>query len=170
MRTRRNQLMVSVASELSGLRLAAVLVAALWVGACAGRQRPTTQTARADSAESNASVTTAESPAEMLQFDNQATVYVDVYIVGGQNQWRLGRVPPGMRMKLKVPASAVDWPVGFVQLVVIPGSQVSMQAWRDPRAITGIAQPLSEVLSQRWNFRQPNGPELQLQPTRLPLR
>src|SRR5262249_16863516 len=170
MRTRRNQLMVSVASELSGVRLAAVFVVALWVGACAGRQRPVTQTEGTDSAESTRSVTTAESPAEMLQFDNQATAYVDVYLVGGQTQWRLGRVPPGMRMKLRVPASAVDWTMGFVQLVVIPGSQISMQAWRDPRAVVAIAQPVSDVLSQRWDFRQQDGLPLQLQATRLPGR
>jgi hypothetical protein len=162
--------MVSVTSEVSGLRLTAVLVVALWVGACAGRQHPVTQTEGAESAERNASVTTSESPTEVLQFDNQATVYVDVYLVSAQTQWRLGRVPPGMRMKLTVPASAIAWTAGFVQLVAIPGSQISMQASRDPRAVTAISQPVADLLSQRWDFRQPDGLPLQLQATRLPGR
>jgi hypothetical protein len=109
----------------------------------------------------------AESRIDMLQFDNQATVYVDVYLIGTQIQWRLGRVPPGMRVNLSVPESAIDWTMGFVQLAVIPGSQLSAQASRDARAIIAIAQPVSEVLSQRWTFRQPDGAALQLQATRL---
>ena len=104
----------------------------------------------------------------MLQFDNQATVYVDVYLVGGpQIQWRLGRVSAGMRETMNVPESAIDWTTGFVQLVVIPGSHLSAEAVRDPRAVVAIAQPVSEVLSQRWTFRQPAGAGLQLQATRL---
>jgi hypothetical protein len=159
-----------VASESSGLGLAAVFTLALWVGACAGRQRPLTQTERAESADSIASGTTGaapESPTDVLQFDNQAMVHVDVYLVSGQTQWRLGRVPPGMRMSLRVPASAIDWTTGFVQLTVIPGSQMSAQAWRDPRAILAIAQPVSDVMSQRWTFRQPGGLPLELQAMRL---
>jgi len=162
--------MVSVAPESSGLRLAAVLLVALCVGACAGRQRPVTQTEGTEGterAESTRSVTTAESPGELLQFDNQSTVHVDVYLVGGPNQWRLGRVLPGMRTTLTVPASAIDWTAGFVQLVVVPGSQMSVQAWRDPRAVIAIPQPVSDLLLQRWAFRQPDGTGLQLQSTLL---
>jgi hypothetical protein len=129
------------------------------------------QTQPAESAERIASRITEESRTEALEFDNQATAYVDVYLVamaGGQIQWRLGRVPPGMRAILRVPESAIDWTGGFVRLTVIPGSQLSAEAWRDPRAITAIAQPVAELLSQRWTFRQPAGTPLQLQATRLP--
>jgi hypothetical protein len=154
MRTRRNQSMVSMAFQRSGLGLATVFVVAFCVGACAGRPHAASMT---------------ESPSDMLQFDNQATVYVDVYLVGGQRQQRLGRVPPGMRAMLKIPASTIDWTAEFVRVAVIPGSEMSAESWRDPRATTGIAQPLSEVLSQRWTFRQPDagGAALQLQATRL---
>ena len=157
--TRHTQSMVSVASGVRGLALAASLV----VTACAGWQHPLAPTAPAES-------TTAaddERRATRLQFDNEATVYVDVYLVGNPIQWRLGRVPAGMRAMLTVPESAVDWTTGFVQLAVIPGSHVSPEASRDPRAIMAIAQPVSEVLSQLWTFRQPAGAALQLQAKRL---
>jgi hypothetical protein len=162
--------MVSAVSDLSGIGLAALLVAALGVGGCAGRQHPVTQTDGAKSATSSTTAVAAEPRTDILEFDNQATVYVDVYLVGGQRQWRLGRVLPGMRTTLRVPESAVDWTVGFVQLTVIPGSQMSAQAWRDRRAIIAIAEPLTEVLSQRWTFRQPDGSPLQLYATRLTRR
>jgi hypothetical protein len=172
MRTRRNQSMVSRASEFSGFGLAAVFLVPICIGACAGRQYPVTEIERAERAgrsESATTLRTTESPSDMLQFDNQATVYVDVYLVGGQMQQRLGRVPPGMRATLKIPPSTIDWTAQFVRVVVIPGSQTSAEAWRDPRATTAIAQPLSELLSQRWTFRQPSagGAALQLQATRL---
>jgi hypothetical protein len=165
-RTRYTRSMVScrsVASDIRGVALAAVLV----VTACAGRHHPVARTRPAASGESNASDTDAERPADVLQFDNQATVYVDVYLVAGQNQWRLGRVLPGMSAMLKVPESALDWPTGFMQLAVIPGSLVSAEAWRDPRAVVAVAQPVSEVLFQRWTFRQPAGAVPHLQATRL---
>jgi hypothetical protein len=50
---------------------------------------------------------------------------------------------------------------------VIPGSQISAQAERDRRAVFAIALPVSEVLSQRWTFRQPEAAGLQLEGRRL---
>src|SRR5262245_13496638 len=158
--TRPTRSTVSVASQVRRVAIAALLV----VSACAGRQRPVL---RPERAETDASDIEAEPRATVLQFDNQATVYADLYLVGAQIQWKLGRVPPGMRQALRVPESAIEWTTGFVQLVVIPGSQVSAEAWRDPRAIVAIRQPVSEVLAQRWTFRQPAGAALQLQATRL---
>jgi hypothetical protein len=102
-----------------------------------------------------------------MQFDNEATVSVDVYLVSGQFQWRLGRVPPGMRAMLRVPESAIESTMGVVRVAVIPGSQISAQAERDRRAVFAIAQPVSEVLSQRWTFRQPEAAGLQLEGRRL---
>ena len=173
MRTRRNRARVSPASELSRLGIAAVLAVPLWTGACAGRYRAVTAAQRTESTDTMATAATAttpESPPDLLQFDNQATVYVDVYLVGGQRQWRLGRVSPGVRAMLKVPASAIDSTVEYVRVAVIPGSQMSAEASRDPRAIIAIAQPMSETLSQRWTFRPAASPALQLQATRLPGR
>ena len=170
MRTQRNQSVVSVASEVSGIGLAVLFVTALGVGACAGRQHPLTQTERAESAERTPQAMTGEPRTAELQFDNQASVYVDVYLAwsGGQLQWRLGRVAPGFRVALRVPESAIDQiSGGFAQLAVIAGSPVSAEVWRDPRAVTAIPQPMSELLSQRWSFRQPAAAPLQLQSTRL---
>ena len=170
MHTRRNQSMVSVASDVSGIGLVTLLVTALGVGACAGRQHAVTQTERVESAEENtANATTEQLRTDMLLFDNQATVYVDVYLArpGEQLQWRLGRVPPGFNGMLRVPQSAIDRSAGFVQVAVIAGSQLSAEAWRDPRAVLAIGQPLSQVLSQSWTFRQPAGLPLQLQATPL---
>ncbi|HXT17606.1 MAG TPA: hypothetical protein VN706_18335 [Gemmatimonadaceae bacterium] len=150
MRTRRNGSVVSIAAR-------AVLVAALGVGvsgACGACARPQTPVPQLQTG--------------ILEFDNQATVYVDVYLVGGRDmQWRLGRVPAGMRAALRVPESAIDWTEGFVQLAVIPGSQTSAEAWRDPRAIIAIAQPLPELMSQEWTVRPQAGAALALQATRL---
>lgn len=139
-----------------GFGLAALLVAALGIGACAGRQHPVTP---ADGAAAPRTV--------MLHFDNQATVYVDVYLIADELQWRLGRVPPGMRTSLSVPQSAIDRAPGFVQLAVIPGAQITGEARRDPQAILAVGQRLSEVLSRRWTFRQDAGAALQLQATPL---
>jgi hypothetical protein len=103
-----------------------------------------------------------------MRFDNEATVFVDVYLVSGQFQWRLGRVSPGMRTMLTVPESAIASTMGVVRVAVIPGSPIAAQAERDPRAVFAIAQPVSEVLSQRWTFRQPEAAGLQLEGRRLP--
>jgi hypothetical protein len=160
--TQRTQSMVSVAPTTCGLALAASLITA-----CVGRQDPLALTPRAVSAGSRTSALEPNQRAAVLQFDNEATVYVDVYLVATQIQWRLGRVPAGMRATLNVPESATDWTTGFVELAVMPGSQVSAEVARDPRAIFAIALPVSEVLSQLWSFRQPAGAALQLQGTRL---
>jgi hypothetical protein len=165
MRTQRNQSVVSVASRVPGIGLAALFVTALEVGACAGRQHALMQTEGAKSAESTANAMTSEPRTDVLQFENQATVYVDVYLTwpSGARQWRLGRVPPGLHAVLRVPESAIDWTFGFVQLAVIPGSPLSAEAWRDPRVVIAIPQPMSVVLSQSWSFRQPAGAALELE-------
>jgi hypothetical protein len=98
-----------------------------------------------------------------MQFRNDAMVSVDVYLISAQFQWRLGRVPPGIRAVLRVPESAIESAMGVVRVAVIPGSQMSAQADRDPRVVFAIAQPVSAVLSQRWTFRQPAAAALQLE-------
>jgi hypothetical protein len=72
-----------------------------------------------------------------------------------------------MRATLRVPESVIDQTCGLIQVAVIPGSQTTAEAWLDPQAVIATAQPMSEVLSQRWTFRQPTGAPLQLQSTRL---
>jgi hypothetical protein len=141
MTTRGVRSLVSAASIVSAMCGAA----ALGLTACAGRpQRPEPEIAT-------------------MQFRNDAMVSVDVYLISAQFQWRLGRVPPGIRAVLRVPESAIDSAMGVVRVAVIPGSQMSAQADRDPRVVFAIAQPVSAVLSQRWTFRQPAAAALQLE-------
>jgi hypothetical protein len=167
MRTRRTGPKVSPTVDAIRVLLAASVAASVGVGTCTGQQHLSTSTRRIEPAARAAGGASDPVATDALQFDNQGTVYVDVYLVADEVQWRLGRVPPGMRASLTVPEAAIDWTRGAVQLVVIPGSQMSAQASRDPRSVLAIAQPVSEVLSQRWTFRQPDGAPLQLQSTRL---
>ena len=104
------------------------------------------------------------SPADAIaiRFDNEAQVYVDVYLVGDQREWPLGRVQPGARATLRIPEAALAGTSGFVQLAVLAGTVRSIQAARDPRATLTIAQPAGMLLSQRWTFsqRQLSAPEI----------
>jgi hypothetical protein len=165
MRTRHGPSKVSAASKevrvrrvTAGLVLAGVVSA----GACGRSGYPVTPAQRVERAGGVAGGVSDAPRMDLLQVDNQATVYVDVYLVADQIQWRLGRIPAGLVASLRVPESALSWTTGFVRLAVIPGSQMSAEAWRDPRAVSAIAQPVSSVLSQRWTFRQPAGAGLQL--------
>jgi len=141
------------------------LAAVLGTAACAGGPHPVTQGTNTERTEGTASTAESEAPRATIEFDNEASVHIDVYIVTGQYQWRLGRVAAGARARLTVPQSAIESTMGFVRLTVIPGSQMSAQAARDPRAVQAIALPVSEVLSQRWTFRQSTTASLQLQGT-----
>ena len=99
-----------------------------------------------------------------IRFDNDAREHVQVYLVDGQRrQWRLGRVEPWSAATLPVPAAAFTGNPGFMQLVVITGERVTLEAARDPRARFTAAQSASAILSQRWMFAQG-------QLTPLPLR
>jgi hypothetical protein len=89
-----------------------------------------------------------------VRFDNEAQTYVDVYLVGEQREWLLGRVEPGARATLKLPPAALSQTAGFVRLAALAGTGFTVQAARDPRATFTIAQPAASMLSQRWSFSQ----------------
>jgi hypothetical protein len=95
-----------------------------------------------------------ERPAATVRFDNEAQTYVDVYLVGEQREWLLGRVEPGARATLKLPPAALTQTSGFVRLAALAGASFTVQAARDPRATFTIAQPAASMLSQRWTFSQ----------------
>lgn len=126
-------------------------VSALALAACAGGPSTTWNDAVAPSEHRVA-----------IQFDNEGETSVDVYLVGQTREWRLGRVAPGARTTLWVPESAVSSTSGFVRLAVLAGAPPSAQAALDPRAVFAIAQPGSDLISQRWKFsqRQSASPEL----------
>ena len=61
---------------------------------------------------------------------------------------------PGARATLRIPDASLDGSPGFVQLAVLTGERLTLQAARSPRATLTIAQPASALLSQRWMFAQ----------------
>ena len=97
-----------------------------------------------------------------VRFDNEAQESVHVYLIGEQREWLLGRVEPGARATLRLPAASLAPTSGFLRIAVLAGAPLSVQAARDPRAAFTIAQPASSILSQRWTFsrRQLASPEV----------
>ena len=87
-----------------------------------------------------------------IGFENEAETYVDVYLVGERREWRLGRVAPGARTSFGIPAKELAETPGFVQLAVLEESHYSVQVVRDPRATLTIAQPVSDLVAQRWTY------------------
>ena len=124
--------------------LASTIVLPLALGACAG--------APARAAFSDPSPV--EATALAIRFDNQASDYVHVYLVGQRREWLLGRVAPGATTALRIPDGALSDETGFVRLAVVTGGHVTQQAARDPRAQITIAQPATMLASQRWRMAQ----------------
>jgi hypothetical protein len=89
-----------------------------------------------------------------IRFDNDARDYVHVYLIGTTRQWLLGRVEAGAITKLRIPEESLTGNSGFMQLAVVTGGRVTLQAARDPRAMLTIAQPTSAILSHQWKFTQ----------------
>src|SRR5207248_1121622 len=94
--------------------LAASLTVTLALGACARNPSP--------------SAGPAALPARLLtvRFDNEAQVHVYVYLVGEQREWLLGRVEPGARATLRLPAASLAETAGFVRLAVLAGSPMAV--------------------------------------------
>jgi hypothetical protein len=122
---------------------------------CAGGPAPVTQAGVMEAS-------TAPDARVTMRFDNEADMPVDVYLVTGQLQWRLGRVAPGARTMLRIPEATLDPTAAFMRLIVLPGTTASAQAARDPRAVFAIAQPVREIVAQRWTFRNPRAAAGQL--------
>jgi hypothetical protein len=139
MTTPRTRAIVSCAAS-----CAAGLALTLALGACArGPSRPVL--------DGPASL---EGPPLTIRFDNGAREHVHVYLIDRQRQWLLGRVEPGARATLPVPVTWRTGNPGFMQLAVVTGGRLTLQAAQDARATLTIAQPVSQILSQRWMFAQ----------------
>lgn len=139
-------------ATVSALSLLAALGGALALGACAaGPSR---------AAYDATSIT--PSAVGTIRFDNEGEVYVDVYLVSEQRQWRLARVASGAVEMLRIPDAALVATSGLVRLAVIAGGPPSVQVARDPRASFTVAQPAAELLGQRFSFvqRQMGSPQL----------
>jgi hypothetical protein len=95
-----------------------------------------------------------QTPDRMIRFSNDAGDYVHVYLIGDRRQWLLGRVEQGAVATLRVPDDALTRSTSFMQLAVIAGDRVTLQAARSPRARLTLAQPAHTIASQQWRFAQ----------------
>lgn len=97
-----------------------------------------------------------------IRFDNEASVYVDLYLVADQRQWRLGRVMPGGRGRFQLPEADLARTSGFVRLAVLANASTSLDVTRDPKALFTIAQPVTSLVSQGWAYSltQSSSPQL----------
>jgi hypothetical protein len=137
MTTPRTRSRVSLAGLTAALTVALTVTFAL--GACATAPSPAPAPTAAPVA---------------VRFDNDASVYVHVYLIGEKREWLLGRVEPGARATLRIPDASLLESQGTVRLAVLAGDRVTLRAARDARAAMTIAQPTSTMLSQRWTFSQ----------------
>lgn len=142
----------------SVVSLSAALTMALSIGACA--------TASPQLA-SDASASVDDAP-RTVRFDNTGREFVQVYLIGEQREWHLGRVEPGARKTLRIPDAALGDDAGSMQLAVIVGERVTLGAKRASRTILTIAQPGAVLLGQRWTFSQvPASGQLTSLPARI---
>lgn len=88
----------------------------------------------------------------VIRFDNDASDYVHVYLVGVRREWMLGRVAPGARVTLRVPQDALDESEGPMRLAVLMGERVTYRAAVDVRTASALPRPAAELLSREWTF------------------
>ena len=84
-----------------------------------------------------------------IRFDNQGREHVHVYLVGQKREWLLGRVEPGATRMLRVPEEALADADEFVQVAVLAGGLMTLDAARDSRAQLSILQPATRIMSRR---------------------
>jgi len=124
--------------------IAAALTLTVALGGCAGH--PTRRGL-------NDPAPVASRPAT-IRFDNEGRQYVHVYLVGQNRDWLLGRVEPGARATLRIPAEAITDDTWQMQLAVVAGDRVTMRAaWKAGAQVT-IAQPAGQLVAQKWTFTQ----------------
>jgi hypothetical protein len=87
-----------------------------------------------------------------IRFDNDAREHVHVYLINEKREWLLGRVEAGAIAMLRIPEESLAGNPTFVRMVVIAGEGVTLQAARHAGATPTLAQPVSDILSQRWRF------------------
>jgi hypothetical protein len=115
------------------------------LGACAGA---------ASRAAPGSPSPTAEVGATSFRFDNEGREPVRVYLIGERREWMLGRVEPGAIARFRLPDEAMASDARRVQIAVLSGSQMTLRAARENRAMLSIPQPASALTSQRWRFTQ----------------
>src|SRR5688500_14555417 len=108
MTTPRVRAIVSRAARRSLARLAAATTLTVALGACAGGPPPGASPATAAAA---AAAVAGRSPT--IRFDNEARLPVHVYLITERREWLLGRVEPGARASLRIPAHALSEAPGY---------------------------------------------------------
>ncbi len=110
----------------------AALLAALAVGACAPRA----------AVPASAAATAAVRPT--IVAENGGGDWLDVYLVDEVRDWYLGRLAPGAKTALPLPADAVrSRGTGMVRLAVLAGAERTVRASRDARAVITVPQPVA---------------------------
>ncbi|MFL5501450.1 MAG: hypothetical protein ACJ79Q_09470 [Gemmatimonadaceae bacterium] len=87
-----------------------------------------------------------------IRFDNASRERVDVYLIGANRQWMLGRVAPGAVARLTLPEEAFLPGAMRVRLAVLAGQPETFDATRDPHTVFTVAQSASALLTQYWTF------------------
>jgi len=124
--------------------IAAALTLTVALGGCAGN--PTHRAL-------NDPAPVAAKPAT-IRFQNEARQYVHVYLVGQNREWLLGRVEPGARTTLRIPADAMSDDSWQMQLAVVAGDRVTLRVASKVGAQVTIPQPAGQLLAQKWTFTQ----------------
>lgn len=124
--------------------LAATMTVTLALGACA----------RASSGPAVDDQLRVESRSLAIRFDNGARDYVQVYLVGDNREWRLGRVEPGSVATLRIPEASLSGNTRSLRLAVLTGERLTTRAALDPRATFTIVQPMKSILQQQWRFAE----------------
>ena len=128
----------------SVVSLATALSITLSLGACASASPQFV---------SDAAVPADDAP-RTVRFDNTGREYVHVYLISQQRQWLLGRVEPGARSSLRIPAEAMSEDMEWMQIAVVVGERVSLGATQASRRLITIVQPRTDLFGQRWTFSQ----------------
>lgn len=89
-----------------------------------------------------------------IRFDNGARDYVRVYLIGARRQWSLGRVEAGATATLEIPEDILAEGGRFVQLAVLAGERMTLDAAHHPQVATSLLQPTLTMASQRWTFTE----------------
>ena len=95
-----------------------------------------------------------EIPVRTIRFVNGAGDFVHVYLISERRQWLLGRVEQGAEATLRLPDDVVTRGTELMQLAVLTGERVTLQAARAPGARITMAQPAHGIASLTWRFAQ----------------
>ena len=118
------------------IRSLASLAAAMLIASCMQHQTTSTRPSMS---------------ARTVTFHNRGRDRIQVYLIGANEEWLLGRLEPLETVHLKLPesSSVAGEPV---VLAVIPGWSRSPAPRRDRRAMISVAERSSNLPGEEWTF------------------